>query len=194
MTKSRQRNGSADIHRPTRPCRKELVPGRIGEQRLVIAAQQVPCARPVDQTQRDLETAGPVRPVWIRTLRQPRSEQSTAALRKARLAADSRHVLSEGYQFEVPVGLPQVLNVTNQARDRDSSSSLAENGGRKSLGLWIAIPGGWEPQLPFAIAEHSESSGEDTFSRRKIRRARQLTWKLFYPCSTARGVGRRRLR
>ncbi len=94
------------------PALAKLPPVRSGEQPRPLAAQQLPRDAPVDQPDRDFQRARPVRAAPDRTLLDPRFDVLSHSVRVAQVAAQ-RVRLRERHQVQVPVGLPQVLDVAD---------------------------------------------------------------------------------
>src|SRR6266705_5505998 len=136
------------------------------EQRL--AVQQMPGTGPIDEPYRQLKGVCPLSTAGIRTLLQPGHQQATCAFGKARLAREMPS-LRQGHQFQVPVQLPEVLDVADDALV-PIIDVLAECKRRLHTGFGFAIPARREAERVITQREHVPPSCENTIGRSDIRR------------------------
>ncbi len=97
------------------PAVSEPCTARCIEDRRTRATQQMPHRRPVDQSNGGLERTGPVRSDTAWTRHEPALEVRPYRVRVTNVAAE-RVCLGERDEMSVPIELPQVFHVTDQAR------------------------------------------------------------------------------
>src|SRR6266496_4318719 len=154
-----------DRAEPAPPERLTLL-GR--EQRRSLATQQVPGTGPIDEAHPQLKRTCPMGTAGIGALLQPGRQQATCSLSKARLAREMP-CLRQGHQLQVAVGLPEILDVADDAL-APAIDILAETERRLNAGFGIAIPARWEAEGAIPQRKHVPPSGEKTVSRRDIQR------------------------
>ena len=88
---------------------------RMLEQRRLQAADQLPDGRPVDQADAGFQRTRPVGTEQIRVLDEPALQQRADAFQIARVAGDLPG-LGKTHQFQMTVGLPQILDVAALSR------------------------------------------------------------------------------
>src|SRR5581483_10191373 len=127
------------------------------------AAQELPRDRPVDQPDRGLERARPVRPAPVGARREPAVQLVAQRPEPAELARE-RVSLRERHQLQVPVRLPQILDVADEARVA-VVEQLAERERRLDAGLRIAVPARRIAEIGVAQREDVEPAGRDAIGR-----------------------------
>ena len=129
---------------------------------------ELPGDRPVDEAHAGFERARPVRPAAVRAGDEPAIE-----LRGERVeimpVAGERVGLGQGHELQVPVRLPQVLDVADEVRVA-VVEQLAEGERRLDAGLRVAVPARRHAELELAQREHVHPTLGDALGGGEIRR------------------------
>src|SRR5579862_6761002 len=96
------------------PALAQAPAGAVREQLRPGAARELPGDRPVDQADRGLERAAPVRPPPVRAGVEPTREVLPQDLQVFRIAAECV-CLREGHQVKMAVQLPEILDLPDPA-------------------------------------------------------------------------------
>ncbi len=176
----------------TQPARPKRLAVRPHEERRAIGTENVPGERPVGQPDRMLEAAAPVDAERIRRLLEPRIEQHATAIEITRVATQVPR-LRERHELEVPVDLPEILDVADIARIA-VVEALTEHERRDRSRLWILVPFGREAERRTLHREHMERSKQDLIRCRGVFLLVEVPWQRGQPRVAGRPHRLRRAR